>query len=223
MAEMGVAPELQLYQLVSAFLLGVLLEMIWEAMDCIDSAGSAFLTGIVEILFLTAGLFAMFLLGQSIGGGQLRLFMLAAVLCGFCTAKALFGRKLRAGYKVIGGWIYKGIGILLMPIKQMLILLKKVKKIFKILYANAKNWFTITEIQQEGTDTKPPFLYKGKRSGASNQVSDCDCFDRADCIQRGSPDTGCAAASSSGANADSAAGYRANAESSYPGITIRYE
>ena len=107
--------------------------------------------------------------------------------------------------------------------KPILLPLKKVKKIFKILYANAKNWFTITDIQQEGTDTKTPFLYKGKRSGATNKVSDRHCFDRVDFVRKRSPDTGNAAASSSGGSSDSTSGDRPGTESSYPGVTIRYE
>ena len=213
---MSISPEMQLQQLAAAVLIGFLIEILWELVGSFSDLQIPILSPLTEMLFLAGCLSALFVFGQALGRGQLRLFMLVATAGGFVLAKSFIGRKLRSIFTFAGKRVRETIVFLLSP-------LKKVENFFKILYANLKNWFTIIDNQKEGTDTKKPSLRRRKKISATGKVSDCHCFDGADSLRKFGSHAGCSSASSSGEYADSASDEGSGVEPSYSGVTIRYE
>jgi hypothetical protein len=218
---MGVVAVLQLRQLVGFLILGVLLAVIWEVTDeCIGRLG--LLRRLHELLFLSVGLLSLFFFGQCLGEGELRVFMVLSATMGFAGTNYLFGCRIRRFLRFVGRVAVRCSAVVMGPVSAVFARAKKVKIFFKNLFANAKNWFTITDTQQEGKEKHTPFLHKGKRSGASNKIHDRSGCGGAFALCRRCGDTGDPAAGRGGKHRAAASGNGAGTGSSHSGVGVRY-
>ena len=219
---MGVVPVLQLRQLVGFLILGVLLAVIWEVTDeCIGRLG--LLRRLHELLFLSVGLLSLFFFGQDLGEGELRVFMVLSAAMGFAGTNYLFGCRIRRVLRFVGRVAVRCSAVVMGPVSAVFARAKKVKIFFKNLFANAKNWFTITDTQREGKERYTPFFRKGSRSGASNKMYAGSGDGGAFAVCSHSADTGNPADHTGGKCRAAAAGYRPDAGNSNPGTTVRYQ
>lgn len=223
MAEMEIQTVQQLQQLLISLMIGAGWDILWEALSTIKPNKYKCVGFLSDVIFIGLCLGSLFVLIQGPGQGQLRLFMLLAAVLGFIIIHSLIGDAIRKFFHFILGLIVQIAHIVLKPLEKFLFPAKKVKIFFKNLYANEKNWFTITHKQQEGTDTHTPFLRKGTRSGAASKVSDRRDFGGPDSLWSNGAFASHGAAISGRDNTGTIAADRSRAESEYAGIAIRYE
>ena len=221
MGEMSLVSSVQLQQLVGSIMLGGILAISWEVLS-LGINGSPVMCAAGEAGFLVVGFVSLFLMGQSLGAGEFRLFMLLGVIAGFIVVKAFAGEYIRWFLGRVVRGMKRVVSVLLQPVLVVVGFAKKVKIFCKNLFANAKNWFTITDIQKEGIDRNTPFVSKGRRRGVSTEMSAGSGGSGASAIRGNSRNAG-SSSNQSGRNCcGDAAGYRSDPDSSDRGTTIGY-